>query len=102
MKKIRIHQKGVPSVELVDNNDEEHVEYCKKLSAVFQMTNVVMLNLNNSTFMVRPSQLVSIEVEDSETEQQEKIEPEEEISENEVVEKDQPVEEPVDIITDAE
>lgn len=96
MKKITMYQKGAPNVEIVDDSEETHDEYCKKLSSVFNMANVVMLKTNNSTFMVRPSQLVSLTVEDLETEK--KIEPKT-ISKSEVVKKSPP-EPQVDIITD--
>lgn len=101
MKKIIICQRGAPNVKTIDDSDEEHDEYCKKLSAIFNMTNVVMLKLSNSTFMVRPSQLVSLTVEDLDTKIEKKIAPKI-APKNEVVKKSPPVEQQVDIITDVD
>lgn len=64
MRKITIYQKGVESVELFDDSTTDIDEYCVELSKLFQVNNVTILKTTSSTFLVRPSKLTGIQVEE--------------------------------------
>lgn len=88
MRRITIYQSEASKVELYDDDTSDINEYCKEISKLFQMSNIVVLNTTRSSFIGRPSQLKSIVVSDIVIE-----EPKEVKNENE---KDQ------DIITDVD
>jgi hypothetical protein len=95
MKKITIYQRGVPNVDIFDDDNEDLDKYCQELSKIFNMSNVVILKTSTSTFIGRPSQITGLNVEDIESNNQQTIETE--IKEESPPEEEPPVE---DIIMD--
>jgi hypothetical protein len=100
MKRITVYQQGTSNVELLDDSDADLEVYCSELSKALQMSNVVLLKTNNSTFIGRPSQIVGLFVEDLESEDQIETDPEESEVEVEEPEKEEEAEIQEDIITD--
>jgi len=68
MRKIKIYQRDSQPIELFDNSDIDFNEYCKDLSKIFQVSNVVILKTSEQTFIGRPSQLTGLTVEDDKQE----------------------------------
>jgi len=95
MKKITIYQRGVPNVDIFDDDNEDLDKYCQELSKIFNMSNVVILKTSSTTFIGRPSQITGLNVEDIESNNQQTIE-------TEIIEESPPEEEKPDedIITD--
>ena len=92
MKKITIYQNDADNIEVFDESDISVSECCKNLADLMKMSHIAILNIENTSVLVRPSKINSIRVEDIENEkikQLEEIKPEE----KEVVE---------DIITDVD
>jgi hypothetical protein len=73
MKKIKIYQKNSQPIELFDNSDVDMSEYCKDLSKVFQVSNVVILKTSEQTFIGRPSQLTGLIVEEDKQENEDSL-----------------------------
>ncbi len=95
MKKITIYQRGVPNVDIFDDDNEDLDKYCQELSKIFNMSNVVILKTSSTTFIGRPSQITGLNIEDIESNNQQTIETE--IKEESPPEEETPDE---DIITD--
>jgi hypothetical protein len=102
MRRITVYQKDSDSVELLDDSDTNLEEYCRELSKLFQMTNVSILKTSHSTFIGRPSQLIGIVVEDTDTGEIMEETPEVENTTEGDIPDDLPKEEEIeeDIITD--
>lgn len=119
MRKIKIYQRDSQQIELFDESDMNFDDYCKELSKLFNISNVSILKTSTQTFIVRPSQITGIVVEeenmddnslliddineiddidDTPTEENETIP--EETPEEEKVEEPKKEEPPQDIITD--
>ena len=62
MKRIRILTEGASELILLDDSDENINEYTKKLSSIFESSNVTILETSLSSLIVRPSKLVSMEI----------------------------------------
>lgn len=75
MHKITIYQKGAENVELFDDSNMNMDEYCTELSKLFQVNNITILKTTNSVFLVRPSKLTGIQVEEVKKIEEQQIEP---------------------------
>jgi len=91
MKKISIFQENSDKVELFDLDSSDLQTYTKKLSSLFELSNVSVLHTSTSSIILRPIKVVSLLVTETE-EDEEKVE--------EVVKPIYP--EPIDIITDGD
>lgn len=87
--KVTIYQKNSNPIELIDESDMNRNEYCHNLSNVFRSSNVVILETSESSFLVRPSMIFGVNVN-------EYYEP------KQIEYKTEPVEEIEDIITDVD
>jgi hypothetical protein len=111
MKRILLYQdKGV--IELYDDDDSNRQEYAERLSTLFTLSKVTIINTSSHSAIVRPSQLTGVVVDEvsldglfSEEEQMQMKEVEklgEEIEEPEeaIEEKQETKEEEEEILTD--
>lgn len=101
MNEVYINLKSGDSISIVDDENLDHEQLAHKLSSLFSVTNVAILKGLNSSIVIRPSDISTIEVKTL-IEEQDQIEQSEEIVEpppkkEEVKESEEIVE---DIITD--
>lgn len=64
MKKIIISQENIEPVIIIDDDNTDINSYTKKLSEIYKMSSIVILNTTTKTVILRPSKIISIEVED--------------------------------------
>ena len=64
MKIISIFRKGSDVVKILDDDKTPLSEYSEKLSQVFEVTNVVILETSNGNIILRPSKIDFIHVEE--------------------------------------
>jgi hypothetical protein len=93
MKRIVIYQEGSDTVELFDDDGSEVPSYTERLSDLFQVGNISVVNTTSGSLAVRPSKITAVLVQDFK-----------EPSQKTPIKKDpknnKKVEEEVDIITD--
>jgi len=64
MKKIILFQEGIEPLHLIDDSTEENSSYATKLSFLFELPHISLLELSHSVTIVRPSKIVSINISD--------------------------------------
>ena len=101
MRKITIYQEG-EVIELFDDDSSSIDSLIKEASKLFSSNNISVLHTNNTAFIVRPSKLNSILIEEIYSNEQESIldDAVKEIIENKEKEDKKEIQE--DIITDVE
>ena len=97
MKRILIFQEGSNTVELLDDDGMDVPSYAESLSALLEAGNITIINTTSGSLIARPSRVTGIYVE----EDQQKIPPKRD-PKKKIPKKKKPIEEGVDIITDAD
>jgi hypothetical protein len=64
MKKIILFQEGAERLELLDNSNENNLDYAKSLSYLLELPNISLLELSESVTVIRPSKIISITISD--------------------------------------
>jgi len=67
MKKIVIYQEGSESVQLFDDDGSDISKYAEQLSNLLKSGNVSILNVKSGSFIVRPSKVISILLQEEES-----------------------------------
>ena len=97
MKVITIFQDNGPNIILQDNDDSDLQDYLKEISQLLEFSNISVLHTSSSSVAIRPSKILSIQVEEVEVKEQNPVSEELEPG-TAVVHK----EEEIDIITDGD
>lgn len=101
MKIITIHQDGGKRVVIEDNDNSNLEDYSKNISSLLEFSNISILHTTESTIILRPSKILSIQINERENIQikdYKEDEYEESIEDKRVEEE----KEEIDIITDGE
>lgn len=101
MKIITIYQDGGKRVVIEDNDNSNLEDYSKNISSLLEFSNISILHTTESTIILRPSKILSIQINERENIQikdYKEDEYEESIEDKRVEEE----KEEIDIITDGE
>lgn len=60
MKIIKIFQENNETVELIDNDDDNRIDYTSKLKDMFESNEVMILETSSASIILRPHKISSI------------------------------------------
>ena len=96
MKLITIFQNNGPNIVMEDNDNSDLYDYLKEITKLLEFDNISVLHTSSSSVVIRPSKILSIHVEEIQSEKspfnEEELEPS-----TAVVHKEE-----IDIITDGD
>jgi len=105
MKEVTIiYQRTSALTQFLDDDSTDLVEYTEKMSNILSLDNVVTLETSSGCFILRPHQIVSISIRDSDTKKIKKVKKKEDVKveiEEQKIEGKKLLEGEVGIITDA-